>query len=218
VAKASEIDSSKHVPFMTTEHFTLQSARGIVNAEIVARVNLYFLTLSSLVVALAFLAQLGQLNEVLLFFAMVAFPALLILGFTTLTRIVQLAELDLAYIRAINRIRRFYVDQAPELHDYLLFPQSDDEISVAKYAGYSIFGFQNVLSMGFLVLVVNSLVGSGLVAALVYTSTQIAFSMVAVLTLVGVLVLAALQIIVSRRIVGKSHYKEYSEVRFPSKK
>ncbi len=40
---------------MTTEHFTLQSARGNINAEFVAQVNLYFLTLSSLVVALAFL-------------------------------------------------------------------------------------------------------------------------------------------------------------------
>ena len=107
-----KIDPSKHVPFMTTEHFTLQAGRGIINAEIVARVNLYFLTLSSLVVALAFLAQLGQMNQVLVLFALVAFPALFILGLTTFTRLIQLGFTDFAYMRAINRVRHFYSDHA----------------------------------------------------------------------------------------------------------
>ena len=47
--------------FMTTEHFTLQTARGVANAEITSRLQLYLGTLSSSIVALALTAQLSGL-------------------------------------------------------------------------------------------------------------------------------------------------------------
>lgn len=218
MAKQGKIDPGKHIPFMTTEHFTLQSARGIINNEIVARVNLYFLTLSSLVVALAFLAQLPQMSEVLFFFALVAFPALLILGFTSLARIIQLTNIDFAYLRAINRVRRFYADEAPELENYSLFSPNDDVLSVSKYGGYGISVVQNFLSMGFLVLVVNSLVGAGLVAVLVHEMMQLKLPSAALVMVVSFFALGALQLIVARRIGDSSSYEEYKEVRFPAKK
>jgi hypothetical protein len=43
---------------MTTEHFTLQTARAVANAEISARLQLYMTTLSSAIIALALVAQL----------------------------------------------------------------------------------------------------------------------------------------------------------------
>ena len=51
-------DRQSVVQFMTTEHFTLQTARAVANAEISARLQLYMTTLSSAIIALALVAQL----------------------------------------------------------------------------------------------------------------------------------------------------------------
>lgn len=203
---------------MTTEHFTLQSARGIINSEIVARVNMYFVTLSSLIVALAFLAQIEGMRDVLLFFSSVAFPALLILGFTSFARIRQLGTVDFVYLRAINRVRRFYADQAPELHDYLLFPPHDDDLSIGKYGGYGFSVMQNLLSMGFLVLVVNTLLAAGLIAALVYSFTALPLWAIIAIALVSFAVIFVVSVRLSLRIDADSRYAEYKEIRFPAKK
>jgi hypothetical protein len=55
-------DRQHILQFMTTEHFTLQTARGIANAEISSRLQLYLGTLSSAIIALALTAQLSGLG------------------------------------------------------------------------------------------------------------------------------------------------------------
>ena len=51
-------DRQSVVQFMTTEHFTLQTARAVANAEISSRLRLSMTTLSSAIIALALVAQL----------------------------------------------------------------------------------------------------------------------------------------------------------------
>jgi hypothetical protein len=215
VAKRKKADLGQQIQMMTTEHFTLQSARGILNSEIVARVSLYFTTLSGVVVALAFLAQ--RMSEVLYLFGLLAVLALLLIGFTSLVRIVQLASVDVAYIRAINRIRRFYADHSAAWEKYSLFPAHDDGESVAKYGGYGLIGIQNVLAMGFLVMVVNSLVAAGLIAAVAYGYAKWPLNAVIVVAIVSVGLFAAFQITVARVLAKKVVFSEYAEVRFPQK-
>jgi uncharacterized membrane protein len=50
-------DRQHILQFMTTEHFTLQTARAVANAEITSRLQLYLGTLSSAIIALALTAQ-----------------------------------------------------------------------------------------------------------------------------------------------------------------
>ena len=52
-------DRQSILQFMTTEHFTLQTARAVANAEITSRLQLYLGTLSSSIIALALTAQLS---------------------------------------------------------------------------------------------------------------------------------------------------------------
>ena len=52
-------DRQSILQFMTTEHFTLQTARAVANAEITSRLQLYLGTLSSAIIALALTAQLS---------------------------------------------------------------------------------------------------------------------------------------------------------------
>jgi hypothetical protein len=61
-ASGAGADRQQILQFMTTEHFTLQTARGIANAEITARLQLYLGTLSSSIIALALTAQLSGLG------------------------------------------------------------------------------------------------------------------------------------------------------------
>jgi hypothetical protein len=64
-------DRQHILQFMTTEHFTLQTARAVANAEITSRLQLYLGTLSSSIVALALTAQLSGLGLAFRGFALV---------------------------------------------------------------------------------------------------------------------------------------------------
>jgi hypothetical protein len=76
-------DRQSILQFMTTEHFTLQTARGVANAEISARLQLYLGTLSSALIALALTAQLSGLGFAFRAFALVLLPVVYFLGVVT---------------------------------------------------------------------------------------------------------------------------------------
>ena len=82
-------DRQSILQFMTTEHFTLQTARGIANAEISSRLQLYLGTLSSAIIALALTAQLSGLGLAFRGFALVLLPVVFFLGVVTHGRLLQ---------------------------------------------------------------------------------------------------------------------------------
>src|SRR5262249_28646055 len=133
----------------------------------VSRVNIYFTTLSSVLVASAFLAQQPLLAQLLQLFAWIAFPVVISLGLFTFARLIILANMDFVYIRAINRLRHFYTQAVPEAQPYLLFPAHDDDRSVSAYGGY-IPGFRaNLLSAGGTVIVINCILTTTLLSTLI---------------------------------------------------
>jgi hypothetical protein len=129
----------QNVPlFMTTEHFTLQTARGVANAEISARLQLYMSTLSSTIVALALAAQLSGLGPAFLAFATVLLPVIYFLGVVTFGRLLQVSAEWRIYGQGMNRIRHYYVEVAPEMARYFVLPATDDPW--ASLAGVSASG------------------------------------------------------------------------------
>ena len=90
---------------LTTEHFTLQTARSATIADSNGRSALYLSTVTGAVVALAFIGQVAHVGQVFFLFALALLPALIVLGVLTYLRLVQTAIEDLFYARAINRIR-----------------------------------------------------------------------------------------------------------------
>ena len=107
------------VSFVTTEHFNLQTARAITTSESNGRAGIFLSTVSGTLVALAFIAQLSRGGPAFVAFGLVLFPALLFVGLATYDRVLQSSIEDLALAQRINRIRRFYLEAAPELRDYL---------------------------------------------------------------------------------------------------
>ncbi len=100
--------------FLTTEHFTLQGARSAVVSEAAGRAAAYLMTLSAAMIALGFVVQAAGRGEAFLWFAVVLFPVLILIGVFTLVRLTQLSATDVLYTQAINRIRHYYLDAAPQ--------------------------------------------------------------------------------------------------------
>ena len=120
---------------LTTEHFTLQTARTATIADSNGRSALYLSTVSSAVVALAFIGQVARLGQAFHLFALALLPALVLLGILTYLRLVQTAVEDLFYARAINRIRRHYVDLDQEASRWFVLCGYDDSAGVLAAMG-----------------------------------------------------------------------------------
>lgn len=107
---------------LTTEHFVLQSARGVITSEGAARATLYVGAVSSALVALAFTSDLG--SEAYAWFLAAVLPALVVLGEFTFVRLVEVSVEDLRYLRQIQRIRQYYATLSAEAGRF--FPNADD--------------------------------------------------------------------------------------------
>jgi hypothetical protein len=116
--------------FLTTEHFTLQGARNGTISEANGRLGHYLSMVGSGIVALAFVADVSELGPVFLAFSVVIFPILIFLGIMTLVRLLQVGITDSRCVQAINRIRHYYLELAPEAESYFSFPHYDDPDAV----------------------------------------------------------------------------------------
>src|SRR6266545_2830675 len=83
-------------------------------------------TVSSAVVALAFIGQVADDGQPFFPFALAVLPTLFVLGLLTYLRLAQSAGEDLLYSRAISRIRRFYLDLDPAAPSWFLLGGHDD--------------------------------------------------------------------------------------------
>jgi hypothetical protein len=181
---------------LTTEHFTLQTARSATIADSNGRSALYLSTVSSAVVALAFIGQVNRLGRAFHLFALALLPALVLLGMLTYLRLVQTAVEDLFYARAINRIRRHYVDLDPEAARWFVLCGFDDPAGVLAAMGLATPG-SAAPSHGHLwshaatmVAVVTSIIG-GVGAALAANAVGAGRLPVAASATVGVLIAVA---------------------------
>jgi hypothetical protein len=154
--------------FMTTEHFTLQTARAVVNAEISARLQLYMTTLSSSIIALALVAQVsGVLGRAFEAFALVLLPVVYFLGVVTLARLLQASAEWRTYGQGMNRIRHWYLEVAPEMQPYFVLPATDDPwASLAAIGVGSRRVWRGMLTTAPWILVVVNSVLAGVVAGL----------------------------------------------------
>ncbi len=143
--------------FMTTEHFTLQTARAATVAEANGRAALFISAVSSGVVALAFIGQVSQMGEVFFLFALVLFPSLIFLGFVTFDRVLQTALEDWIYAAEINRIRHYYAEIAPEMKHYFIESTHDDAPGVLQAIGIKPATWQYFLTGSGMVGVINSI-------------------------------------------------------------
>jgi hypothetical protein len=111
---------------LSTEHWSLLSARSLVYNEAFARTGMFLTFLSASLVALALAAQAMRFERDFLLFAALILGFDLFIGLATLGRISSANIEDLRCIAGMNRIRHAYLEMSPPLERYFITSPYDD--------------------------------------------------------------------------------------------
>lgn len=125
-------DNSKLLQVLSTEHWSLLSARGLAYNEAFTRASMFLNFLSITFVGLALLSgPMGFTRDFLVVVAVVlGFDV--VIGLVTFYRIGGCNEEDLRATHGMNRIRNGYVRIVPESETYFVTGTHDDIASVMK--------------------------------------------------------------------------------------
>jgi hypothetical protein len=173
------------VAIMTTEHYNLQSGRSMTISEANGRSSLFLSTVSTALVALAFVAQIAHLGTEFYIFALILLPSLFFIGLVTFERTVQVAIEDIVYARGINRIRHLYTELAPQIKDYFVLPYYDDDTSVYGSENAVLSWWQAFLTIPGMVAVINSVIAGTFIGLLVYRFLTLSL---VISTIIGIVV------------------------------
>jgi hypothetical protein len=152
------------VTALTTEHFNLQSARMGTITEANGRATLYLGTLSSSVIAIAFVGQANQLGDAFYLFALTLLPPVFLLGVFSFLRLVQTSIEDMVYALGSFRIRQYFLGLDPAVAPY--FPPTDPQgMTKLERIGVVATGpLQLLLTAASMVACINAIVGGVTVA------------------------------------------------------
>lgn len=208
-------NSSQHLTqFLTTEHFTLQGARNATISEANGRLGHYLSIVGSAIVALAFVANVSSLGEAFFAFALIILPVIILLGFVTLIRTMQI-NIDYARLtQAINRIRHYYVDQAPDGKPNFIYPYYDDPESMLDAMMPFHFPLQSLASTPGPVILINSVLAGVFFGIMGTRLFGLGLNSAILVSLPGLMLSLLLHMLLARRLWSKAS-QEALEVRFP---
>jgi hypothetical protein len=210
----SEQKAQLMLQFLTTEHFTLQGARSGTIAEANGRLGHYLSTVGSGVVALAFVANVSSLGRAFLIFSAVIFPILIFLGAATLVRVIQIGIHDAHLAQAINRIRHYYMEIAPEAEPYFSYPHFDDPASVQRAMRPFHSPMQGLASTPGPIILVNSVLVGAFTAIVAVGFFGMALVPGIIVALIVLALAFGLHMLYGMR-VWPRETREHIEVRFP---
>lgn len=223
-ASSGEASSTEGVPLqikmqiMSTEHWSLLATRSLAWNETFMRAGMFLSTLSFAVVALALVGQASNFGEDFRLFALIILPVVLFLGVGTALRMDSSNYNDLVTVVGMNRIRAWYVEQAPDLEQYFMMGTTDDMAGIYKTMGgipSRSFAAEVISASPFIISVLNGVL---LAAIIALGGVQAGLSQGAALIAgaVGFLVFIALTMAIVVRLIGniQADYKPL----FPAKK
>jgi hypothetical protein len=143
------------------EYFALSGLRAASISEAGTRATLYFTTLTGTLLALGFLA--GTTDAVTPV-AYAAIPTVVILGFLSFLRLVEIAVEDVIALQAINHIRSYYGQLVPEAAEYFPPAGRSQAINSLLDTGAHRGPWRTLLTISATVGVINTLVASAAVA------------------------------------------------------
>lgn len=195
-AQAARELSPQVVSIMTTEHYNLQSGRAMTISEANGRASLFLGTVSTSLVALAFVAQISRsgvsLGQAFYVFALVLLPSLMFLGLVTFDRVLQSGIEDVVYARGINRIRHLYQEHAPEMRPYFILSPHDDDVGAMGNMAMTRGWWQAFLSTAGMIAVINSILTGAFVGLLLAAIFNLALGVAFVAAIVVFLASVAL--------------------------
>ena len=183
---------------LTTEHWSLLTARSLVYNETFARGAMFLTFLSASLVALGFVAGSGAAGTML---PLVAIPILvldLFVGLATLGRLIDATTEEFVALQGMARLRHAYLEVAPDLAPYFSTARHDDMASVLRAYGPtagrppSTLGnvAHGLTTMPGMVMVVDSALAGSIASALAIVVGVDAAGALAVGVLAGIAALA----------------------------
>jgi hypothetical protein len=218
-AENTPLDDPRVLQILSTEHWSLLSARSLVYNESFARAGMFLTFLSASLVALAFVATAMAFDRTFLLLAAMLLAVDLVIGLATLGRMLDTSVDDLRAIAGMNRIRNAYVQIAPAVAPFLSASTHDDSAGVMETYGEpevraTIPAFiHGLTTAGGMISVIDGILAAalgGIVAILVgatLSAALVAAAIAFVVTFAGVTRWAY------RTIVS---YEESMEARFPT--
>ncbi len=174
------IPPSVRAQLLATEHWGLLASRSTTQSEVLTRISMFLTFTSASVVSAALVGQATRFSEAFVLLAVIVLCIDVAMGLLTQIRVMNVAQEDLMYVTAMNRLRAAYVDLDPGLAPYLMAAHHDDEAGSQRT--YFFFGNRNPLShllgssMIFMTAANAALIAilSGLLLSLLGTGTAVA--------------------------------------------
>lgn len=129
------LSDPRAMTILTTEHWSLMAARGLVYNEAFARAGMFLAFLSATLVAMGLVATATGFSDAFLTVAAVVLALNLFVGLASLARIAAASGEDIKYLQGMNRLRHAYHEMAPELQRYFITSHFDDAASVLAFYG-----------------------------------------------------------------------------------
>lgn len=132
-----QIEDPRALTILTTEHWSLLSARSLVYNEAFARAGMFLAFLSATLVALGLVATATGFSDEFLIVAAAILALNLFVGLASLGRIAVASGEDIRYLQGMNRLRHGYHELVPGLERYFVTSKHDDLASVLAFYGPS---------------------------------------------------------------------------------
>jgi len=178
---------------LSTEHWSLLSARSLVYNETFARGGMFLSFLSATLVALGLIATATGFSDAFLVLASVILAIDLFVGYASLGRIASATSEDIRFLQAMNRVRHAYAEMVPGVERYFLTGHHDDLATVlGTYGSPQPAGFSAVIhgftTMPGMIGVITSVVAGalGAVVTMLVTHEPATAALIGVVAFFGV--------------------------------
>ncbi len=173
---ASPVDDPRALTILTTEHWSLLSARSLVYNEAFARAGMFLSFLAATLVALGLMSTAMRISGEFLGIVVLVLGLDLFIGLATMGRVSTSTSEDIRLLQGMNRLRHAYHETVPGLDAYFITGHHDDIVGI--FAGYGadvqgrtlrsvVHGFTTVVGMLAVINAALSGVVAGTVAILV---------------------------------------------------
>jgi hypothetical protein len=147
---------------LATEHWSILASRTTTQNEVLTRISMFLTFVSATLVSLALVGQVTGFGSAFPVFAISVLAVALVVGVLTQVRVFNVAEEDLMYVVAMNRLRAAYAELAPGVDRWFMSSPHDDEPGAMRtYFFFRARGGSAVLgsSMAFIAIVDAALTG-----------------------------------------------------------
>jgi hypothetical protein len=118
--------SSEALSFLSAEFNLIEHMRESLVNLVNQRFNFLLALVSATLVAISFLGTELHFGTAFFLIASGLLVSVLMLGLIVFARALEAEVMTIIYIRALNRLRNFYVTNEPAIRDYLTMPWYDD--------------------------------------------------------------------------------------------